>query len=311
MLDSPQCSICQSNQAVAFWAQAQDREYFTSADCFKYYVCKSCQVLFLHPLPADRLAEIYPDNYYSYVASKKDFVLEMKQFLDRLFFSKLLAGLANASLSVADIGGGAGTVLTQLKEFEPRIDYTLVIDPSAKSEAAARQSGHDYFCGTIESYAGERKFDLILMLNLIEHVASPPAVMNKLANCLAPGGILILKTPNYKSLDSRIFRHHNWGGYHCPRHWTIFCKPSLISLVESAHLEIQDLSYTQGAPFWTTSVLNALYTAGLIQLSSTRPAHTHPLSSFLLLIFAAFDLIWSKVFPTSQMFAVVRKQLPI
>jgi len=75
--------------------------------------------------------------------------------------------------------------------------------------------------GAHRGFRHGRKFDLIMMLNLIEHVRDPVAVLQKMKRHAGADGLILIKTPNYDSLDARIFRHRNWVGLHCPRHWVI------------------------------------------------------------------------------------------
>jgi len=42
-------------------------------------------------------------------------------------------------------------------------------------------------------------------------VRDPVAVLQKMSGMLAPDGLILIKTPNYDSLDARIFRHRNWS----------------------------------------------------------------------------------------------------
>lgn len=154
----------------------------------------------------------------------------------------------------------------------------------------ALAKGHSFFFGRFEDFdAGEHRFDLILMLNLIEHVADPQAVMAKAAGLLSAHGRVWVKTPNFDALDARMFRHRSWAGYHTPRHFIIFNRQSIERLGARAGLEVSSFAYTQGAPFWSISLLAALQRHGLARISAERPAIYHPLTPFLQAASAAFD----------------------
>ena len=57
-----------------------------------------------------------------------------------------------------------------------------------------RGSTIDYRAVGVEELDGQ--FDLVTALEVIEHVADPQAFVDSLAARLAPGGLLILSTPN-------------------------------------------------------------------------------------------------------------------
>jgi hypothetical protein len=145
------------------------------------------------------------------------------------------------------------------------------------------------------------------MLNLIEHVANPLAVLQKVRGLLADGGLILVQTPNYRSLDATLFRRLVWGGFHCPRHWVLFDRAAFQQICRAASLEIEAFSYTQGAPFWAWSIMYQLRKLGLVKYDRERPVGDHPLTSILMAAFAAFDLARGLVFKTSQMVAVLRK----
>jgi SAM-dependent methyltransferase len=129
------------------------------------------------------------------------------------------------------------------------------VDPDPHSIDAARERGLSGFAGTIEQFETDQRFDLVLMLNLIEHVADPEAVLTKAAGQLTPGGLVWLQTPNFRALDGRIFRHRNWAGYHCPRHWALFSEAGLRRVLSRAGLEPVVFKRGQGGSFWAQSVL--------------------------------------------------------
>ena len=79
-------------------------------------------------MPRDRLAEIYPDTYYSFSGGRLSPVERVKQWLDRRMFRKLLRGIEGESLSALDVGGGTGWLLSQARAVEPRLTRTAVVD---------------------------------------------------------------------------------------------------------------------------------------------------------------------------------------
>src|ERR1041385_3504300 len=88
----PSCLSCGSTDAEV-WATSKDLEYKTSDDVFTLHRCRACSVLFIDPVPRDRLAEIYPPNYYSFVQHKSGLVNSVKELLDGRFFGKIFRSL--------------------------------------------------------------------------------------------------------------------------------------------------------------------------------------------------------------------------
>ncbi|MBZ5609039.1 MAG: class I SAM-dependent methyltransferase [Acidobacteriia bacterium] len=300
-LASPVCPVCKSAE-VQHWARAKDVEYYTSADWFDYFRCEPCDVLFLSPLPADRLSEIYPSNYYAYAQSGRSFVQRVKSWLDQRGLRRILREIAGDRLSALDIGGGTGEILNQVRAVDSRVRFTQVVDLDPKAEQIALSRGHAYARSRIEDFPADRSFDLILLLNLIEHVEDPISVLRKAGSMLAPQGRMLVKTPNFDSLDARLFRHRSWGGYHCPRHWTLFTAQSFERAASAAGLRVNRISYTQGAPFWAISIFELLRKAGWVKASADAPAPFHPLIPVLQGVFAFLDLARTPFSHTSQIF---------
>ncbi|NUW36458.1 methyltransferase domain-containing protein [Nonomuraea sp. SMC257] len=283
------CPACQETGAAP-WASARDVEYRSSDEEFAFYRCARCGVLFLDPMPVDRLAEIYPANYYAYASDEQSFAHRVKDRLDALRLRRILSGLTGGELKVLDVGGGDGWQLDVIRGLDSRVSFTQVVDldPAAQERAVAR--GHRFFCGRVEDFSTEERFDLILLINLIEHVSDPGEVLRTLGRHLTPQGVILIKTPNTDSMDARLFRHRDWGGYHCPRHWVLFDRRNFTRLAHACGFTVSRFSYTQGAPFWSTSILAALARRGWVTVTAERPMTRHPLFPILAAGFAGFDL---------------------
>jgi 2-polyprenyl-3-methyl-5-hydroxy-6-metoxy-1,4-benzoquinol methylase len=301
------CAVCASVN-TEHWAVAEDWEYRTSDEKFDYFRCHECNVLFLHPAPVDRLRQIYPENYYSFAAPEKSIIAKIKAWLDVRLFRSILSQLPGESLRVLDVGGGTGWQLNLVRQADRRVSKTQIVDIDPVAGQIAREQGHDYFCGTIEQFEApvgtspDQKFELVLLLNIIEHVERPDRVLTRIRELLAPGGVALIKTPNYDALDARIFRHASWAGYHCPRHWVLFTHESFASLAKSSGLRVERFSFTQGAPFWSASLLGALARRNMIEITRDKPVVYHRLFPVLNALFAAFDFLRRPVAKTSQMF---------
>jgi 2-polyprenyl-3-methyl-5-hydroxy-6-metoxy-1,4-benzoquinol methylase len=303
----PACLACGARQSTQ-WATATDEEYHSGTERYSFRRCQACGVLFIQPVPRDRLHEIYPANYYSFAGPDRSWVQRLKATLDRRLFRSLLRRLPGPALRVLDVGGGTGWELTLIRSIDPRVKVTVVVDIDEGAAAGAMAGGHQYFCGRIEDYSTEERFDLVLMLNIIEHVEDPAAVLEKVAALLAPNGVVLVKTPNYDSADARLFRHRNWAGYHCPRHWVLFTKESFIALARRSGLALQGFKYTQGAPFWATSIVIQLAKKNIIDVSAERPPVNHRVYGALSAVFATFDFARRPFAKLSQMFLVLAAQ---
>lgn len=301
------CPVCK-HEHINSWSEAYDYEYFTTPEIFQYYQCNDCATIFIHPVPLDKLKQIYPFNYYSFVKSSRNPVARIKEWMDNLFFKNILKKIKAEKINVLDIGGGTGWLVSNLRKTDNRINFTQIVDIDEKAGQLAIVNGHAYFEGTIENFRSDKKFHVILLLNLIEHVADPFAVIQKAGSLLADGGVIIIKTPNTQSWDARLFKKSYWGGLHCPRHWIIFSEKSLRILISQTSLQIKKLKYTQGAPFWAFSIIAALYRKKWVRVSAKKPIIFHWLFAPLSAIFAAFDFLRKPFARTSQLFILLENQ---
>ena len=301
----PYCPVCKKNN-ISTWSVAKDYEYFSTADEFTYYGCGDCGAIFIHPVPVEQLKKIYPPNYYSFVNHSKGIVVRLKEWLDKRFFKKILKQIPAQKVNVLDVGGGTGWIPDVLKKSDNRIGFTQIVDIDEKAKSIAEKNGHAYFEGTIENFSTEKRFHLILMLNVIEHVADPLAVLQRAKSLLAPEGMIVIKTPNTDSWDARLYKKTYWGGLHCPRHWVIFSAKNFQLLLQSTGLKIKKLTYTQGAPFWAFSVIATLHRRKIVRVSAKKPIIFHWLFAPISAIFALFDFIRRPFAKTSQMFILLK-----
>lgn len=56
----------------------------------------------------------------------------------------------------------------------------------------------------------QKKFNLIFMIDILEHFKNPLNILKKTKQLLTDNGFLVIQTPNYKSLMAKICRQWSW-----------------------------------------------------------------------------------------------------
>jgi 2-polyprenyl-6-hydroxyphenyl methylase/3-demethylubiquinone-9 3-methyltransferase len=104
-----------------------------------------------------------------------------------------------------DVGCGAGLLaepLARLGSSVTGIDASPEVIEVARQHAARQGLAIDYRAGDVQALEGE--FDLMTAMEVIEHVADPAAFVKALARRLAPGGLLVMSTPNATAMSKLL-----------------------------------------------------------------------------------------------------------
>ena len=138
-----------------------------------------------------------------------------------------------------EIGCAYGFFLQEAKRYFTVSGVELADDAAAH----CRRQGLAVETGTadeVERAGGS--FDVIVLLDVIEHLPNPDATMAALARALAPGGIIVLTTGDFASLTARALGSA-WRLMTPPQHLWFFTPRSMERLVAGAGLEIASLDH--------------------------------------------------------------------
>jgi 2-polyprenyl-6-hydroxyphenyl methylase/3-demethylubiquinone-9 3-methyltransferase len=107
-----------------------------------------------------------------------------------------------AGKSALDVGCGAGLLAEPLARLGAKvtaIDAAPGLIAAARLHAEGQGLDIDYRPAAVEKIGG--RFDLVTSMEVIEHVADPATFVRALAARLAPGGLMVMSTPNKTALS--------------------------------------------------------------------------------------------------------------
>jgi 2-polyprenyl-3-methyl-5-hydroxy-6-metoxy-1,4-benzoquinol methylase len=152
-------------------------------------------------------AEARHRHYNSGESSRIEYYLDTEA-ADRRSFAEVLdlaERLVPGKGELLDIGPNVGTCLALARERGWRVRGIEINAEAARYCREAR--GLEVITGTLgpETYP-EGRFDVVLMGDVIEHVASPAHVMRMVARILRPAGVALVSTPDIGRWAARLLQ---------------------------------------------------------------------------------------------------------
>ena len=190
------CNLCGSPPCHWLTIAERDRAGYHA----RSVACRNCGLVFLTPrMTAQGYAEFYDCGAYRdtprLVSGKETSFEEILAGQGRYVASLVpwLDGKLTGGERMLDIGGSTGVVANEIKK---RYGYgrCTVLDPSLKEIRHARSLGLHAKCGTLEEVGGPEwmQYNLILLLQTVEHLMDIAGGLAKIRGLLAPGGLFLV-----------------------------------------------------------------------------------------------------------------------
>jgi SAM-dependent methyltransferase len=104
--------------------------------------------------------------------------------------------------AVLDVGCASGGLLAALEDHAGR---RVGIEPDPVAATAARRHADEVHVGSVHDVEpGDRSFDVVVLGDVLEHVADPDGALRRAAGWVAPGGRLVLSVPNVAHWSIRL-----------------------------------------------------------------------------------------------------------
>jgi SAM-dependent methyltransferase len=193
--------------------------------------CERCGAATTDPVPSD--AELHRAYALWYRPRDGRFVGPGDALLRRSRgqLARRLDGIAPPG-PILDVGAGDGTLLDALKER----GRTAVGLERAASRSDMREA---------EIQEVEGQWAAIVMWHALEHLRHAGAALDRAAEILAPGGVLVVAMPNADSLQARAFGDR-WFALDVPRHLVHVPAAALLERLHNLRLSVERVSHVRG-----------------------------------------------------------------
>ena len=247
------CDLCGSEDYTWLLDGKERRQNLPGI--FSVVECRRCHLVYLNPRPdSESLPGYYPDDYAPYSRGKR--LKHRLQTILRRREARQIRKWLSSKARLLEIGCATGDLLVPLRD--EGLDVAgIEISPYASS--VARQNfGLKVHTGTVFDAQFEKEsFDAVVMRQVIEHLPSPKAALQKTISFLKPGGFIFIRTENFDGLEQNIFRTF-WHGLDLPRHFYFFTPNTLSSCLGSVGFEVRQIRYNLVTNYWIMSLKSYL-----------------------------------------------------
>lgn len=259
--------------------------------------CPACGLVQLVPTPTpETLRALYEDDSYfggegsgysQYESQEAEYLATFREDVKRI--AEFVP-----SGRVLEVGCGYGYFL-QCALDAGYDAYGIDLSPAAVKYAADRYPGR-VFCGLLEEVpeVQGQQYDVIFGSHLIEHLTEPADFLATASRLLRPGGLIVMVTPNIKSLLSKV-SGSRWVSFKIPEHVSYYDPQTITELLRRSGFSVRaiDSAYQHYAlPFVASRVRELLHPVSRVvppveRLSFLRNRHIRVTSGSLRVLAAS------------------------
>lgn len=204
--------------------------------------CLNCTLAYTHPLIRGEYddvgsagSSITSSDYYSNILRNYDIqsLLAIRKTPKMQAYWDTMIG--RKPKTILEIGCGTGQYYEAWKKLG--VNWTgIEVNKEMLDFCHSKNIPVEEFSAMDESINRDRKYDVIFLSQVLEHILEPHDFLNKIRGYLADGGILHIDVPNHDSLTSFYRRanlfHDDYGFLQLNHHLIAYTKKSLTHLLK-------------------------------------------------------------------------------
>lgn len=287
------CVICSAN-LVNEIADIYDSR-FGIAKSYSIACCAGCGLEQTTPLPSQvELNRLYED-YYNFSGERNTRYTKLRaRFINSFLYRIWLAIDGDISFHQAcgagkllDVGCNEGRGL----EFYQNHGFAAEgLELNSRAAEVARSKGFTVYGSTLEGFATQNKYDVVVLSNVLEHSLNPGDMLQQIHRLLNPNGQVWISCPNSRSWLRSAFGRF-WINWHVPFHVVHFSPDTLRELLKKSQFEVAEMRQETPALWVSHSIIARMFAKPGQPTSQLRSA---PLVASLILLVRGlfFPFLW-------------------
>lgn len=257
--------------------------------------CERCNLEQTASLPSqDELNGLY-EKHYNFGGERNTRYTQLRaRFINSFLYRIWLAIDGDISFhrmggsgSLLDVGCNEGRGL----EFYQSHGFSAEgLELNSKAAEVARTKGYTVYGSILESFSTEKKYDVVVLSNVLEHSLDPRAMLQHIYKLLHPNGQVWISCPNSRSWLRSAFGRY-WINWHVPFHIVHFSPDTLREMLKKSQFEVIKMRQETPALWVAHSIIARLFAKPGQPTKQLRSAAL--VASLILLIRGLlFPLLW-------------------
>lgn len=154
---------------------------------------------------------------------------------------RLISRCIPGNADILEIGGGEGIFLDLVKKSGFRVE---LLEPSVSAAARAKQRGLKVYNDYFQNINLEKKYDLVCMAHVLEHIDDPLNALEHIKKLLRPNGFLLLTQTNYKGFMPFLLKER-WYAWVPDQHFSHFTMEGINYMANATQFKVVDYKYSR------------------------------------------------------------------
>lgn len=189
--------------------------------------CRKCGLIYQEQ--SQRFSYVNYDNIYQNTPNYQRANRSQRKMFDGIHSE--INKYGRTGRTVLEVGCSYGLLLAYLRE---KGWETTGIDMCRKATEYAQVRGLNCYNTSIEDFRPSNKFEIILLIHVLEHLKKPLQSLQEIQSWLIPGGILYIRVPNIESSILRWSKANFLGHLKPFEHLYYFSPTTIKRLLEKA-----------------------------------------------------------------------------